>query len=123
MSVAAQPSTKDDAPLSPWWVRGITIVMVFGLSVLIGITMLAYRDAPPIPEKVADAQGVMLFSGDDISEGQTIFLKYGLMDNGSIWGHGAYAASDVATSCDLRNTDWLLDGLLSPPIAKWWPQG
>ncbi|MEO5655948.1 MAG: cbb3-type cytochrome c oxidase subunit I [Nitrosospira sp.] len=96
MSVAAQPSTKDDAPLSPWWIRGITIVMVFGLSVLIGITMLAYRDAPPIPKKVADAQGVMLFSGDDISEGQTIFLKYGLMANGSIWGHGAYLGPDYS---------------------------
>ena len=30
MSVAAQAVTEDDGPLSPWWIRGALIVMVFG---------------------------------------------------------------------------------------------
>ena len=83
MSVAAQPVTEADGPLSPWWVRGVLIVMVLGFTGLITITMLAYRNAPPIPERVVDAQGTMIFSGDDIRDGQTVFLKYGLMANGS----------------------------------------
>jgi nitric oxide reductase subunit B len=56
---------------------------------LITITTLAYRDAPLIPAQVVDGRGVVLFSGDDIRHEQAVFLKYGLMANGSFWGHGA----------------------------------
>ncbi|MGA9343174.1 MAG: cbb3-type cytochrome c oxidase subunit I [Rhodanobacteraceae bacterium] len=89
-------SPADIGPLSPWWLRSIGIVMVIGFGVLIAITVLAYRNAPPIPAKVADTQGAALFTGEDIREGQAIFLKYGLMDNGSIWGHGAYLGPDYS---------------------------
>jgi nitric oxide reductase subunit B len=96
MSIAAQPLTPEDSELSPWWLRTVLIVMVLGFAGLIVITSLAYRNAPPIPAQVLDAQGVRLFTGDDISEGQAIFLKYGLMNNGSIWGHGAYLGPDYS---------------------------
>ena len=86
----------DDRPLSPWWLRTIVIVMVFGFAVLIAITALAYRNAPPIPHIVADSQGTPLFTDADIGDGQAVFLKYGLMDNGSIWGHGAYLGPDYS---------------------------
>ncbi|MGH8746152.1 MAG: hypothetical protein ACREUK_06645 [Burkholderiales bacterium] len=55
------------------------------MAILIAISVLGYRDAPPIPGRTVDAQGQTLFSGDDIRAGQGVFLKYGLMDNGSIW--------------------------------------
>src|SRR6185437_890757 len=96
MSVAAQPLTADDADLSPWWLRSVAIVMVLGFAALLAITSLAYRDAPPIPQQVLDSGGRVVFTGDDVSEGQEVFLKYGLMDNGSIWGHGAYLGPDYA---------------------------
>lgn len=97
MSVVTQPlTTKDDDPLSPWWIRAVLIVMVFGFAGLITITTFAYRNAPPIPLLVVDAHGVTVFSGDDVRDGQTVFLKYGLMDNGSIWGHGAYLGPDFS---------------------------
>lgn len=96
MSLAAQPLTDDDGPLSPWWLRTIAVVMLLGFAGLISITFLSYRNAPPIPERVVDEQGALVFSGDDIREGQAIFLKYGLMANGSIWGHGAYLGPDYA---------------------------
>ena len=96
MSVATHPITTVDSALSPWWLRTVLIVMALGFAGLIAITSLAYRNAPPIPTQVLDAQGVLLFSGDDISEGQAIFLKYGLMNNGSIWGHGAYLGPDYS---------------------------
>ena len=96
MSDAAQPVTADDGPLSPWWIRTILIVMGLGFAGLTMITMLSYSNAPPIPAKVVDAQGVAVFSGDDIRNGQAIFLKYGLMANGSIWGHGAYLGPDYS---------------------------
>lgn len=70
--------------------------MVLGFSGLIAITTLAYRNAPPIPAQVVDAQGAGLFTGDAIGRGQAVFLKYGLMNNGSIWGHGAYLGPDYS---------------------------
>ncbi|MGZ8952653.1 MAG: nitric-oxide reductase large subunit [Methylobacter sp.] len=96
MSVASQPLTSEDSALSPWWLRTVLIVMVLGFAGLIVITSLAYRNAPPIPAQVLDARGVRLFTGDDICDGQAIFLKYGLMNNGSIWGHGAYLGPDYS---------------------------
>jgi nitric oxide reductase subunit B len=38
----------------------------------------------------------MIFTGADILAGQEVFLKYGLMENGSIWGHGAYLGPDFS---------------------------
>ncbi len=96
MSATDQASAGNDSPISPWWLRTLLIVIVLGFAGLITITMLAYRNAPPIPAQVVDAQGVALFSGDDIRAGQAVFLKYGLMDNGSIWGHGAYLGPDFS---------------------------
>ena len=97
MNGVTQPlSTEDDDSLSSWWIRAVLIVMVFGFAGLITITMLAYRNAPPIPAQVVDAQGVTVFSGGDVRDGQTVFLKYGLMANGSIWGHGAYLGPDFS---------------------------
>lgn len=96
MSVAAQPLVEDDGPLSPWWLRSVAIVRALGFAGLITITTLAYRNAPPIPAQVLDAQGAALFSGADISDAQAVFLKYGLMANGSIWGHGAYLGPDYS---------------------------
>ena len=87
---------EDDGPLSPWWLRSIAIVLVIGFAVLIAITVLAYRNAPPIPRLVADPQGELLFTDADVGDGQAVFLKYGLMDNGSIWGHGAYIGPDFS---------------------------
>ena len=88
----------DEGPLSPWWLRAIVIVMVLGFTVLSVITALAYRNAPPIPHIVADPQGKPLFTDADIGDGQAVFLKYGLMDNGSIWGHGAYLGPDYSAA-------------------------
>ncbi|HCN88094.1 MAG TPA: nitric-oxide reductase large subunit, partial [Oxalobacteraceae bacterium] len=111
MTDAAQPLTEDDGPLSPWWIRAILIVMLIGFSGLITISMLSYRNAPPIPAQVVDAQGAALFSGDDISDGQAIFLKYGLMDNGSIWGHGAYLGPDYSAAALHRMGEDTAEGI------------
>ena len=80
--VAAQPVAEDDGPLSPWWLRAVAIVMVIGFAGLILITALAYRNAPPIPARTVDPRGALLFTADDVGEGQAVFLRYGLMEIG-----------------------------------------
>ena len=96
--IAAQPVTEDDGPLSPWWIRAVVIVMILGFAGLILITTLSYQNAPPIPVRVVSQQGATLFTADDVGEGQAVFLRYGLMANGSIWGHGAYLGPDYSAS-------------------------
>src|SRR6185437_960953 len=97
MAEAAQPKNEpEESPLSPWWVRSVLIVMVLGFAGLVAITAVAYRNAPPIPNQVLDASGAIVFSGNDIGNGQALFLRYGLMDNGTIWGHGAYLGPDYS---------------------------
>lgn len=89
-------STHDNGEPSRWWLYTIGIVMLMGFALLLSITFLAYRNAPPIPGKIVDSQGVTLFTSTDISNGQAVFLRYGLMNNGSIWGHGGYLGPDYA---------------------------
>jgi len=82
--------------LSPWWRVSVILVLIIGFSILIWIAVRAYNDAPPIPDRVVNAEGETVFSGGDILAGQQVFLKYGLMENGSIWGHGAYLGPDFS---------------------------
>lgn len=88
----------DPAPeeLSPWWKRSVLVIVTICFIVLIWIAVKAYTNEPPIPEKVIDASGQVLFTQDTILSGQEVFLKNGLMQNGSIWGHGAYLGPDFS---------------------------
>ena len=42
------------------------------------------------------SNGDVVFIAADVAAGQEVFLKYGLMDNGTIWGHGAYLGPDYS---------------------------
>ena len=92
------PIEKSVDQLSPWWRRAALLTMVVGFSVLILVAVLAYRDAPPIPARVLGPSGETLMTGEDILAGQEVFLKYGLMENGTIWGHGAYLGPDFSAA-------------------------
>jgi nitric oxide reductase subunit B len=82
--------------LSPWWRNAVILVLVGGFTILIWLAARTYHDAPPIPEKVVDPSGAAIFTHEEIVGGQEVFLKYGLMENGSIWGHGAYLGPDFS---------------------------
>jgi nitric oxide reductase subunit B len=49
----------------------------------------ANREAPPYPDRVVGPDGILLFTKADILAGQDVYQRYGLMDHGSIWGHGS----------------------------------
>jgi nitric oxide reductase subunit B len=82
--------------LSPWWRNSVILVLVLGFTVLIWMAVRSYKDAPPIPAKVVSASGETMFTREEIIQGQQVFLKYGLMENGTIWGHGAYLGPDFS---------------------------
>lgn len=89
---------SEQKKLSPWWKRGIGIILILEFAVLIWVTTGGnYQDQkPPIPEKVVDETGQVVFTKADIETGQQLFLQKGLMNNGSIWGHGAYIGPDFS---------------------------
>ena len=75
-----------------WIALGAVIVISFGVLVYFGNEI--YQKAPPIPEQVVDKSGNVLFTGQDIKDGQNIWQSIGGQEIGSIWGHGAYVAPD-----------------------------
>jgi nitric oxide reductase subunit B len=89
-------TSTETASISPWWRHSAILVMIGGFSVLSFVTVLTYTNAPPIPEQVTDGTGTLVFTGTDIEKGQEVFLKYGLMEHGSLWGHGAYLGPDYS---------------------------
>ena len=87
-------SSKQSLLISKGWIQAVALVMLFGFFVMGLLAYYTYTDEPPIPAQVVDANGRVLFTGKDIIAGQEIFLKNGLMEYGSIFGHGAWLGPD-----------------------------
>jgi nitric oxide reductase subunit B len=97
--------------LSPWWRRGALAVLLAGFSILTVITVMTYRNAPPIPSRVTDPSGQVVFTGEDILNGQEVFLKYALMEHGTLWGHGAYLGPDYSAAYLHREAEIVRDAI------------
>lgn len=108
--------------VSRWWIIVLTGVLIYGFATLITVTCKAFRDKPPMPEKVVDPNGNVLFTQDDITAGQKLFLSRGLMDNGTIWGHGAYLGPDFSAEylheLALNYADSISDPASRSKVAK-----
>src|SRR5215204_5237421 len=89
--------------VSKGWVQAVALVVLFGFFVLGLLAYRAYSGQPPIPERVVDPSGRVVFTGQDVTAGQGVFLKNGLMQYGSIFGHGAYLGPDY-TADHLRRS-------------------
>jgi nitric oxide reductase subunit B len=76
--------------------RNAAIVSFFvSMAILLGGGYYAKSKVPPIPGKVV-AGGQVLTDHDAIMRGQDVYQRYGLMDHGSVWGHGALRGMDFA---------------------------
>lgn len=93
MSITTAPPMET---LSAWWGRAVAVVMVVGFAALILLSVKAYDNAPPIPAKAVASGGQVVYTADEVSAGQAVFLKYGLMNNGTIWGHGGMLGPDYS---------------------------
>src|SRR5215204_1274108 len=80
--------------ISKSWVQAVMLVVLFGFFVLGLLAYRAYSGQPPIPERIVDPGGNVVFTGADVRAGQGVFLRNGLMQYGSIFGHGAYLGPD-----------------------------
>jgi nitric oxide reductase subunit B len=76
------------------WKHGLLLTLLFGFTVMIVGGVLMYKSRAPIPERVVGPDGATLFTAVDIQNGQDLFRKRGLMDYGTVLGHGAYLGPD-----------------------------
>ena len=80
--------------VSKGWVQAVALVVLFGFFVLGLLAYRTYTGQPPIPERVVDPEGNVVYTGEDVTAGQEVFLRNGIMEYGSIFGHGAYLGPD-----------------------------
>ena len=90
------------------WI-GFALISAICFSVLIFFGREIYREKPPIPEKVMTESGTVLFTSQEIKDGQNVWQSIGGQEIGSVWGHGAYLAPDWSADWLHRESLWLLN--------------
>ncbi|TKB45994.1 nitric-oxide reductase large subunit [Ferrimonas sediminicola] len=86
------------------WALILTCLASF--TVLLSMGSNTYREMPPIPSQVISDNGRILFTEEDIQQGQMAWRSMGGHQLGSVWGHGSYVAPDWSA-------DWLHRELLA----------
>lgn len=90
-----------------WWIP-LTFIFIVSFA---GVTMIGfetYDEAPPIPDFVNE-EGHIVFSHQDILEGQAIFQQKALMDYGSMFGDGANRGPDFTAQALHLATTYMQD--------------
>ncbi len=87
------------------WVQATLLVVMCGFFILGLLAYRTYMAHPPVPMRVLDSRGHVLYTGRDIQKGQQVFLHNGLMEYGSAFGHGAYLGPDFTADYLRRSAD------------------
>lgn len=99
------------------WVQGVTLVMLFGFTVMGILAYRTYAASMPMPDKVLSASGEELFTGAQITHGQELYQARGLQQYGSVLGHGAYLGPDYTAEYLRLATDNVADQLRAQGVA------
>src|SRR5262245_61272578 len=90
MSTASRPQMV----VSPLWAQGMVLTFVVGFAILGYLALRVHSEYAPVPGRVVDETGRLLMTREEILQGQEAFLTHGLMQFGSVYGHGAYLGPD-----------------------------
>ncbi|SMC28399.1 nitric oxide reductase, NorZ apoprotein [Andreprevotia lacus DSM 23236] len=104
--------------LSRRW-RWLLAVFLLSFAVLGWVGREIYLAKPPIPARIVSSEGVLLYRGEQVQQGQSAWLAAGGQQVGSVWGHGSYVAPDWSA-------DWLhreITGLRDVLARKQFGQG
>ena len=80
--------------LNPLWLQGVILTFVIGFAILSYLAIRIYQDHAPVPGRIVSESGETFLTEEDILQGQEHFLTYGLMQYGTVYGHGAYRGPD-----------------------------
>lgn len=94
--------------------NGAVLAFVVSMAILLVGGYFAWDQVPPIPDQVVhEITGKPLTDGDAIRRGQAVYQRYGLMDHGSIWGHGSLRGMDFSAETLHRIGELVRDFLAS----------
>ena len=106
MSVAVRAVTEDDGPLSPWWIRARPDCDGARLCRADRDHHARLSQCAADPGAGGGCAGRHAYSAATTSAtARRYSCKYGLMDNGTIWGHGAYLGPDYSAEALHRMGD------------------
>jgi nitric oxide reductase subunit B len=88
-------------------VQAVLLVVLLGFFGLGFLAFRTYEAKPPVPDRVVDPQDRVLYTSEDVEHGQKVFLNNGLMEYGSVFGHGAYLGPDYTTDYLRRSADFV----------------
>src|SRR6478609_1984764 len=103
------------------WIS-LALVMIISFAILGYYGGRIYQVMPPIPDRVVTEDGTVLFTGQDIKDGQNVWQSIGGQEIGTIWGHGAYVAPDWSADWLHREATWLLDHWAAQSSGKTYDQ-
>jgi nitric oxide reductase large subunit len=83
--------------VSPLWLQAMLLTFVVGFAIPGYLALRVHVEHAPVPGRVVDESGRLLITGEAIMQGQEAFLTHGLMQFGSVYGHGAYLGPDFTT--------------------------
>lgn len=96
----------------------LIVVIVASFAVLIYYGRDLYHKMPPLPERVVAEDGSVLFTKQEILDGQNVWQSAGGQQMGSVWGHGAYVAPDWSADWLHRESVWLLEHWANQRFGK-----
>lgn len=113
MQNAAEAKADRGPNYRPLWL-GLISVVTLSFLVLGYYGLEIYRQMPPVPARVViagtqAANEQVLFSGDDIRNGQNVWQSMGGQEVGSVWGHGSYTAPDWSADWLHREATFMLE--------------
>jgi nitric oxide reductase subunit B len=112
---------SENAAVKPRYRRlwiGLTVV-ILGSFLILGLCGVElYRKAPPIPDRVVTTDGTVLFTADQIRDGQNVWQSIGGQEVGTVWGYGAYVAPDWTADWLHREATSLLDRWANERFSK-----
>jgi nitric oxide reductase subunit B len=107
-------------------VRKLTIGRVLIACVVLGFSVLLFggwhlfQNRAPVPGTTVGENGATLFTAQQIRGGQAVYQKYGLMDWGSVLGHGTYLGPDFTAEMLHRRVELIRDHLARERWARPW---
>ncbi len=106
--------------------RGLTLGKVLVATVVAGFSVLLlggysiFRSRAPVPGETRTADGKVLFTAADVRSGQAVYQKHGLMDWGSVLGHGTYFGPDFTAEVLHRRVELLREAGAREAHGKGW---
>lgn len=99
-----------------WITFSVVIIASFFVLGYYGADL--YHKAPPIPKQVVTVNNKVIFTEQDIKDGQNVWQSIGGQEIGTVWGHGSYVAPDWSADWLHQESTYMLNKLAQTTYGK-----